>query len=52
MLFVSHNMNAVESLCSGALLLEKGRVNDRRGDVRSVINSYLSVRAEIRTARG
>lgn len=41
-LFVSHNMNAVESLCTRALLLEKGRVRDQGGDVRSVITCYLS----------
>jgi lipopolysaccharide transport system ATP-binding protein len=41
-LFVSHNMNAVESLCSRALLFEKGRVHDQGDDVRSVIMGYLS----------
>src|SRR3989441_11980827 len=41
-LFVSHNMNAVESLCTRAFLLEKGSVRDQGTDVRSVISRYLS----------
>ena len=40
-LFVSHNMGAVRSLCSRGLLLENGiLVND--GDIDQVINDYLS----------
>jgi len=41
-LFVSHNMNAVEQLCSSAMLLEKGRVNKHFQDVSSVIKEYLT----------
>jgi lipopolysaccharide transport system ATP-binding protein len=40
--FVSHNLNAVESLCSRALLLEKGCLKDSSSDVRAVITGYLS----------
>lgn len=40
-LFVSHNMNAVEQLCSKALLLEKGRVKQFGNDVRPVVTDYL-----------
>lgn len=40
-LFVSHNMGAVRSLCSRALLLESG-VLLKDDDVDSVINTYLS----------
>lgn len=41
-LFVSHNMNAVEDLCNSCILLEKGRIKAASTDVRSVIQSYLS----------
>jgi len=40
-LFVSHNMGAVRSLCSRALLLESGALL-KDDDVDSVINTYLS----------
>jgi lipopolysaccharide transport system ATP-binding protein len=40
-LFVSHNMAAIQRLCTSALLLDRGRVV-RQGDVRSVIAAYLS----------
>jgi lipopolysaccharide transport system ATP-binding protein len=40
-LFVSHNMAAVEGLCDRALLLDRGQVA-ARGDVRSVIAEYLA----------
>ncbi|MFN2282258.1 MAG: ABC transporter ATP-binding protein, partial [Anaerolineales bacterium] len=40
-LFVSHNMGAVRSLCSRALLLESGSLI-KDDDVDSVINTYLS----------
>jgi lipopolysaccharide transport system ATP-binding protein len=38
-LFVSHNLPAVESLCTRAMLLEHGQVAEI-GDVRSLINAY------------
>jgi len=40
-LFVSHNMDAVQRLCSEAIVLENGQVT-RRGEVVSVISYYLS----------
>jgi lipopolysaccharide transport system ATP-binding protein len=40
-LFVSHNMTAVTSLCSRALLMESGRIA-MAGDVKSVIGRYLN----------
>jgi lipopolysaccharide transport system ATP-binding protein len=39
-LFVSHNMSAIKSLCSRAILLEGGRVATE-GNVDEVVNSYL-----------
>jgi lipopolysaccharide transport system ATP-binding protein len=41
-LFVSHQMMAVERLCSRALLIDKGRLRMESAEVRSVIRSYLS----------
>src|SRR5574341_278986 len=41
-LFVSHNMNAVEELCTSALLLERGNAVDIGVNVRQVIIKYLS----------
>jgi lipopolysaccharide transport system ATP-binding protein len=41
-LFVSHNMNAVEQLCTKCILLEKGRLVMHETDVRKVIQEYLS----------
>lgn len=40
-LFVSHNMNAVEQLCNRCLLLEKGRLKSDSADVRSSVKDYL-----------
>jgi lipopolysaccharide transport system ATP-binding protein len=39
-LFVSHNMAAIQKLCSSALLFQEGRVSSV-GDVRSVVSAYL-----------
>ena len=41
MLFVSHNMNAVENLCTVALRLEHGRVKEHSRDVRAVVARHL-----------
>lgn len=41
-LFVSHNMNAIESLCQRILHLRQGRIVAITDDVRGEINSYLS----------
>jgi lipopolysaccharide transport system ATP-binding protein len=40
-LFISHNMQAVRTLCKSALLLTDGRI-ETQGDVHSVVNTYLS----------
>lgn len=40
-LFVSHNMQAVKNLCTKALWLKNGTVQDM-GEVNSVINKYLA----------
>ncbi|MEW6665499.1 MAG: ABC transporter ATP-binding protein [Thermodesulfobacteriota bacterium] len=40
-LFVSHNLNAVEDLCSCGLLLDQGVVRNAGTDVRSIIRDYL-----------
>jgi lipopolysaccharide transport system ATP-binding protein len=40
-LFVSHNMNAVEQLCSKCLSLDNGKIKEYASDVRGVINDYL-----------
>jgi lipopolysaccharide transport system ATP-binding protein len=41
-LFVSHNMNAVISLCSRCILLEGGRLG-REGDTEAVVQAYRDV---------
>jgi len=40
-LFVSHNMNAIEQLCTSAILLERGRVQSVSTQVASVVEQYL-----------
>jgi lipopolysaccharide transport system ATP-binding protein len=40
-IFVSHNMSAVNSLCSKGLLLNKGQVREI-GDTKSVVSKYLT----------
>lgn len=40
-LFVSHNMNAVEQLCTRVLVLKGGRLANTRTDVRSNITAYM-----------
>ena len=47
-LFVSHNMKAVKSLCRNALLLENGKIVDR-GSSEAVVNNYLSKVADNRS---
>jgi lipopolysaccharide transport system ATP-binding protein len=39
-LFVSHNMTAVKALCTGAILLDAGRIVDR-GETDHVLDRYL-----------
>jgi len=40
-LFVSHNMNAIKTLCPKCILLEKGEIVSR-GDTESVVGDYLN----------
>ncbi len=40
-LFVSHNMNAIEQLCDSCMLIDKGRLKRFGDDVRGVIREYL-----------
>lgn len=39
-LFVSHNMNAMQQLCNSGILITKGTIT-QQGDINSVINSYI-----------
>ena len=41
LLFVSHNMNAVEELCSTALVLERGQVKVHSSDLSKAVREYL-----------
>lgn len=41
-LFVSHNMNAIEQLCTSAICLSNGSVSQQGKDVRKVIKEYLA----------
>ncbi len=40
-LFVSHNMNAVEQLCTKGIALDKGEVAANTSDMRALIKGYL-----------
>lgn len=40
-LFVSHNMNAIEQLCSSALFLERGKIKHFADDVSLMIRKYM-----------
>ena len=40
-LFVSHNLNAVEALCNRALVLDRGHLKEEGADVRGIISRYL-----------
>ena len=40
-IFVSHNMNAIEQLCNRVILLESGNVKRDSREVRSVLTDYL-----------
>lgn len=41
-LFVSHNMNAIEHFCNKGILLEKGKLKLIDNDVRNVVRYYLN----------
>jgi len=40
-IFVSHNMNAVEELCKSCILFEKGEIVEYTSNVRQVIKKYI-----------
>lgn len=42
-LFVSHNMNFIESLCEKVIRLERGRIVENLADTREAIVSYLGL---------
>jgi homopolymeric O-antigen transport system ATP-binding protein len=41
-LFISHSMSSVQTLCSRAIWLDSGRVRADGADVRQVTHEYLS----------
>jgi len=45
-LFVSHNMNAIEELCQSIIVLDQGRIQESGTAVRSIINRYMSGAAQ------
>lgn len=46
-LFVSHNMTAIKSLCRGGVLLRAGKVSCR-GEINQIVDTYLSIdRSEV-----
>ncbi len=49
-LFVSHNMNAVERLCSSALLLDRGQIKHHDTDVTGVIKHYMTEGSSLSSA--
>jgi lipopolysaccharide transport system ATP-binding protein len=49
-LFISHNMNSIQALCSRAIWLDKGRLRADSTDVRHVAHEYLS--GGVSSARG
>lgn len=49
-LFVSHNMNAVERLCGRVICLDRGRISGVHSDVRSGISAYLKGANEVMSA--
>lgn len=45
-LFVSHNMNAIEEICSRGLVLDRGRISLDSSDVREAVGFYLAASGE------
>jgi len=48
-LFVSHNMGAIESLCTSCLILEHGNLLIKSNDVRKVVQQYLNSQINSKT---
>jgi len=46
-LFVSHNMGAVEQLCGSGILLEQGKINYFSNSIKNVIREYLKPKSAI-----
>jgi lipopolysaccharide transport system ATP-binding protein len=49
-LFVSHNMNAIENLCTRAILLNRGKFVCDSNDTREIITSYLNLHDQSNTS--
>ena len=47
-LFVSHNMTAIQTLCNKGILLKKGRV-DYKGEINDVIDHYMQKHVDFQT---
>jgi lipopolysaccharide transport system ATP-binding protein len=45
-IFVSHNMNAIEALCNKAFLIKEGNLIHQSKNVRTIVQSYLSYTSE------
>lgn len=41
-LFVSHNMSAIEQLCNSVIMLRQGEISEKSHDVNSVIRKYMT----------
>ncbi len=50
-LFVSHNLGAIKSLCSSAILLKSGRV-EFQGGVSETLNAYITKKNLLNTGKG
>jgi lipopolysaccharide transport system ATP-binding protein len=50
-LFVSHNMAAVQNLCNKGLLLKHGTVASIDNDIRDTINKYIDTNASVNAER-
>lgn len=48
-LFVSHQLGMIQSLCSSAIYLQNGMIKDK-GDVQDVIRNYISTSKEVSSA--
>ncbi len=49
-LFVSHNISSIETLCNKGLLLDKGRISSN-GDIKNVVNSYIKKGLEFESTK-
>ena len=46
-LFVSHNMNAIEQLCNKAILMNNGKLVRESNNIRNIIQDYLNVNRDL-----